>query len=119
MFLKKKSILKTLNRRLKIVKVKSHRYTQGTFIPMVKVTKQNHFQHVRKTRSKYVKMEKCYIALPLFNTATVESCGYTPRKTKASKNALRVVKRNVRIDGWTCKERRLILHIQRKLHKAA
>jgi hypothetical protein len=117
---REKSDLKTITRRLKIVKVRSRKHKQKTFVAKEKpATKQNSFQYIRKSVSKYVKSERCYLPIRVYNWIVIQLLGYTPKTTKRTKNALHLQPRNIRVDGWSCKERRLILLAQRKLQNAA
>jgi len=113
---RKKSILKTINRQKKMIKNKTKHHSQATFFEIIKkVVSNTSFNFVRKTTSKYTPVAKINSSFAN-NLVVLKSLGLIYEATKAKKTKLRLQKRNgLAEDGWTCKERRFILLLRRKL----
>jgi len=122
MILKKPS-KKTLHRRSRLFGIKSDRRVQNQLNTKVKVEQHStvwkRTNRKIKTEKEHIELVSTKLSLSQSNMLIVKGCGYTPKATKAKKTALRIRPRNIRIDGWTCKERRLILLAQRRLQAAA
>jgi hypothetical protein len=121
MIILKKPSKKTLHRRSRVFGVKSDRRIQNQLNVKIKVKTLSVWKRInRKVKTeKHIELVSTKLSLQQTNMLIVRSLGYTPRATKVKRNTIHLQPRNIRVDGWSCKERRLILLAQRKLQNTA